>query len=101
MIVRMQDENKGRSIYGPSLLLAHTLTFRQMYRMFPILKKDAKHKLELMTNTKILSTPGRGILATDENNTLCGERFKELEIENTIESRRKYREMLYTTPGMS
>jgi predicted Ser/Thr protein kinase len=98
MIVRMQDENKRKSIYGPSLLLAHTLTFRQMYRMFPRLNKDSKHKLQLMTNAKILSTPGRGILATDENETTCDERFKELGIENTKESRCKYRELLYTTP---
>ena len=57
-------------------------------------------KEELMKNAKYLSTPGKGILASDESNGTCGKRFEGIGLENTEENRRRYREMLYTTPGL-
>ena len=57
-------------------------------------------KVELMKNAKVLSTPGRGILASDESNGTCGKRFEDIGLENTEENRRKYREMLFSTPGL-
>lgn len=44
---------------------------------------------------------GKGILATDETAGTCTKRFLECGIESTEDSRRAYREMLYTTPGIS
>lgn len=58
-------------------------------------------KEELMKNAKILSTEGRGILASDESNGTCGKRFEDIGLENTEENRRRYRELLYTAPGLS
>lgn len=42
---------------------------------------------------------GKGILATDETAGTCTKRFVECGIESTEDSRRAYRELLYTTPG--
>ena len=60
-----------------------------------------KYTDELMQNAKLLSTEGRGILASDESNGTCGLRFESIGLENTEENRRRYRELLYTAPGLS
>lgn len=59
-----------------------------------------QYKEELMKNAKYLSTPGKGILASDESNGTCGKRFESIGLENTEENRRRYREMLYTSPDL-
>ncbi|NLE01833.1 MAG: fructose-bisphosphate aldolase class I, partial [Fibrobacter sp.] len=51
------------------------------------------------TIEQILSGP-RGILAADESFGTIGKRFAKANIESTPESRREYREMLFTTPGI-
>jgi fructose-bisphosphate aldolase class I len=45
--------------------------------------------------------PGKGILAADESNATITKRFEALGIESTEEARRRYRQMLFTTPGMA
>ncbi len=45
-------------------------------------------------------TPGRGILAMDESNGTCNRRFAALGIDQTEEQRRRYRQLLVTTPGL-
>ena len=47
-----------------------------------------------------LLAPGKGILAADESLPTIGKRFKALAIPSTEESRRAYRELLFTTPGL-
>lgn len=59
-----------------------------------------KYREELMANAKKLCKPGKGILASDESNGTCGKRFEDIGVENIEENRRKYREMLYTTPDL-
>ena len=44
--------------------------------------------------------PGKGILAADESFGTIGKRFEALGIESSEESRRAYREMLFTTEGI-
>lgn len=44
--------------------------------------------------------PGRGILAADESTGTIKKRFDSIDTESTEESRRSYREMLFTTPEM-
>ncbi len=55
-----------------------------------------KHKLT--TITAKLMHHHKGILAADESNTSCNKRFAEYNIPGTTENRRRYREMLFTTP---
>ncbi len=48
-----------------------------------------------------LLTPGKGLLAADESLPTIGQRFKEFSIPPSEENRRAYRELLFTTPGLS
>lgn len=43
---------------------------------------------------------GKGILAADESPTSVEKKFKAINLENTAENRRRYREMLLTSPGI-
>ena len=43
---------------------------------------------------------GKGILAADETVPTLTKRFAALKIESTADSRRAYRDMLFTTPGV-
>ncbi len=43
----------------------------------------------------------KGLLAMDESNTTCNKRFAAAGIPQTIEMRRKYRELIVTTPGLN
>lgn len=36
----------------------------------------------------------------DESNATCGKRLESIGLENTVESRQAYRELLVTTPGL-
>src|SRR5215211_1121698 len=47
-----------------------------------------------------LVAPGKGILAADESFGTIGKRFEAFGIESSEESRRQYREMLFTTEGI-
>ena len=44
--------------------------------------------------------PGKGILAADESSGTITKRFDAIGVESTFESRRDYRQMLLTTPGL-
>jgi fructose-bisphosphate aldolase class I len=43
---------------------------------------------------------GKGLLAMDESNGTCNQRFASAGIPQTVEMRRAYRELLLTTPGL-
>jgi fructose-bisphosphate aldolase class I len=55
---------------------------------------------ELEKTARQLVAPGKGILAADESFGTIGKRFEAVGIETSEESRRAYREMLFTTPGI-
>ncbi len=50
---------------------------------------------------KQLVAPGKGLLAADESAPTCAKRFDAVGVECTQESRRKYRQLLLTTPAAS
>jgi len=54
----------------------------------------------LASTISALLARGRGILAADESHGTTSRRFEALSIEPTEESRRRYRQMLFTTPGL-
>ena len=56
---------------------------------------------DLEVTARAMVAPGKGILAIDETPGTCTKRFEELGIESTQDSRRAYRELLLTTPGLS
>src|ERR687890_2900241 len=55
---------------------------------------------KLEETARELVAPGKGILAADESFGTIGKRFEALGIESSEESRRAYREMLFTTGGI-
>jgi fructose-bisphosphate aldolase, class I len=54
-----------------------------------------------MTQTaRQLVAPGKGILAADESTGTISKRFSQIGIESTEENRRRYRQLLFTTPDL-
>ena len=56
---------------------------------------------ELVETAKAIATAGKGILAADESTGTIGSRFKGINVENTEDNRRKYRQLLFKTEGSS
>ncbi|HXZ50234.1 MAG TPA: class I fructose-bisphosphate aldolase [Usitatibacter sp.] len=57
---------------------------------------------KLMTDTaRAMVAAGKGLLAADESSGTCKKRFDAVKVESTEENRRTYRELLFTTPGLS
>ena len=55
---------------------------------------------ELHETAKALVAEGKGILAADESTGTIKKRFDSIGLESTEETRRAYRDMLFTTPGV-
>jgi fructose-bisphosphate aldolase class I len=54
----------------------------------------------LEVTARAIVAPGKGILAADESDGTIKKRFDSIEVESTEETRRAYRDLLFTTPGM-
>jgi fructose-bisphosphate aldolase class I len=59
-----------------------------------------EHADELIRTAEEIVADGRGILAADESTGTIKKRFDSIDIESTEESRRAYRDMLFSTPGL-
>lgn len=68
-------------------------------RMIKIKKHDMNTQI-LKDTIEQLFAKGKGLLAMDESNGTCNKRFAAAGIPQTIEMRRKYRELIVTTPGL-
>ena len=64
-------------------------------------------KRQIMNTTQLAATAHamvanhRGILAADESTSTIGKRFTSIKIQSTEENRRRYRELLFTVPGIT
>lgn len=58
-------------------------------------KQSSLHDIALQ-----MVASGKGILAADESTPTIGKRFAKINVENTEENRRTYRELLFTTPNI-
>ena len=56
---------------------------------------------ELESIARSLVVPGKGILAADESAPTIEKRFQAIQLPSTEENRRAYRDLLFTTPGIS
>ena len=56
---------------------------------------------QLAETAQAMMAPGKGIIAIDESGATCAKRFAAVGIENTEENRRRYRELLLTTPKLN
>lgn len=59
-----------------------------------------KYDQQLRATAQAMVAPGKGLLAADESNPTCAKRFEAVGVENTEENRRKYRQLLLTTPNV-
>jgi len=57
------------------------------------------HDLEATAQKTVAG--GKGLIAIDESIGTCNKRFAKWDIPQTEETRRQYREMIVTTPGIS
>jgi len=90
--------------------LTQSLTFtgqRVVSRAAPTQKRASvttkaalKHADELLETATKMTMPGKGILAMDESNATCGSRLEGVGVENIEENRRRYRELLITSPNL-
>ena len=55
---------------------------------------------ELIATASSMVATGKGLLAMDESNPTCNKRFAAAGIPQTEEARRRYRELIVTTPGL-
>jgi fructose-bisphosphate aldolase class I len=55
---------------------------------------------ELLSTAKVMLAEGKGLLAMDESTPTCNKRFEKMGIPQTEETRRSYRELIVTTPGL-
>ena len=54
----------------------------------------------LAETARLMLADHKGLLAMDESNGTCNKRFAKAGIEETEEARRRYRELIVTTPGL-
>jgi len=64
----------------------------------PALTREQEDELRAIA-AKICQ-PGKGILAADESTGTIGKRFANINLENNEENRRRYRQLLFTTPNL-
>jgi len=57
--------------------------------------------MSLAQTAKALAADDKGLLAMDESNATCNKRFAALGIAQTEESRRQWRELILSTPGLA
>ncbi len=62
---------------------------------------NSEFQAELVETAQRLVSPGKGILAADESSPTLTKRFEKLSIVSNEESRRNWREMLFSAPGLS
>ena len=55
---------------------------------------------EVIATAKAMVAEGKGLLAMDESTPTCNKRFEKVGIPQTEETRRSYRELIVTTPGL-
>ncbi|MHB8584673.1 MAG: class I fructose-bisphosphate aldolase [Thermoplasmatota archaeon] len=56
--------------------------------------------VQLEQVARALVAPGKGILAADESNSTISKRFEKAKIESSEQTRRRYRQMLFTADGV-
>ncbi|CAN6201153.1 unnamed protein product [Urochloa humidicola] len=59
-----------------------------------------KYTDELIKTAKLLATPGKGILASDESTGTIGKRLSSINLDNVESNRQALRELLFTAPGV-
>ena len=67
----------------------------------PTKNQNKMDENELIKTAQAMVANNKGLIAMDESNPTCDKRFAALGIPQTPEMRRRYREMIVTTPGLN
>jgi len=67
-----------------------------MPQFFTYLTKEKEDELRKIANAIV--APGKGILAADESTGTIGKRFEKIKVANEEENRRRYRQLLFSSP---
>lgn len=99
--IRNERTTHRQGHFFPPFLIKHELTMTTKGQGFFVGGSflSQSERLDLETTAIAIATPGKGISACDESAGTIGNRFEKVGIENTAENRRKYRQMLFETPG--
>lgn len=65
-----------------------------------VFEKSNPYAAELKETARYIAQRGKGILASDESNSTTGKRLATVDLENTEDNRRRWRELLYTAPDL-
>lgn len=65
-----------------------------------VFEESNPYAAELKETAKYIAQRGRGILASDESNSTTGKRLATVNLDNTEDNRRRWRELLYTAPDL-
>lgn len=68
-------------------------------QLAPYNRVQTKYADELRATAKKMTAPGKGLLAADESVGSCTKRFKNINLENTADNRRRYRELMLGAKG--
>src|ERR1039458_6652451 len=63
-------------------------------------KTSQMNAQNLIDTAQALVAGDKGLLAMDESNPTCNKRFAKLDIPQTVDARRDYRELIITTPDL-
>jgi fructose-bisphosphate aldolase class I len=69
-------------------------------RLKPVTYESPMSAQALVNTARTLVANDKGLLAMDESNPTCNQRFAKLGIPQTVEARRAYRELIVTAPGL-
>lgn len=71
--------------------------YKKRIAMADYVELSPERQAELKKTADAIVAPGKGILAADESTGTMGKRFAKINLENTEENRRKYRQLLFTS----
>lgn len=74
--------------------------FERTVRSFDKTVPEAVDPDDLAATARAMVADGKGILAADESNGTASKRLRAVDVEATSETRRQYRQMLLTAPGL-
>ncbi|MBR3236065.1 fructose-bisphosphate aldolase class I [Candidatus Saccharibacteria bacterium] len=94
----VEDSLKLAKINVESSKLDATLSLSQLESLAENLPQAPSDNLELIASNLVLKP--KGILAADESGGSIHKKFENLNIDDTYENRRDYRNVFFTTPGL-
>ncbi|KAK3875860.1 hypothetical protein Pcinc_019290 [Petrolisthes cinctipes] len=90
--IAVREPVPAHSVVSPQINNTRAATMTT-YFSYP----DESLQQELRRIANAITAPGKGILAADESVSTMGKRLSDINVENTDENRRKYRQLLFTT----